>query len=111
MTNKSKLVVGISLALLSGSAMAANTPAEDDSLLVMFKETVSKEQRENVIRSVGGILRETDALGRDLRMRHVAQGRINEIRVANAAQRDRALKRLAMHPLIEVAEPNYTISI
>ncbi|RUO30942.1 peptidase S8 [Aliidiomarina sedimenti] len=111
MTNKTKLVVGISLALFTGSAMAASTQAEEDSLLVMFKESVSKEQREEVIRGVGGILRETDVLGRDLRMRHVAQGRINEIRVANSAQRDRAIKRLAAHPLIEVAEPNYTISI
>ena len=110
MTNKSKLVVGIYLALFAGSAMAANPPADEESLLVIFKSSVSKDQRENVVRSVGGMLRATDDAGRDLRMRHVAEGRINKIRVANAAQRDRVIKRLSQHPLIEVAEPNYLLT-
>lgn len=110
MTNKSKLVVGISLALFAGSAMAANPPADEETLLVMFKSSVSKDQRESVVRSVGGILRATDDAGRDLRMRHVAEGRINKVRVANAAQRDRVIKRLSHHPLIEVAEPNYILT-
>lgn len=111
MANKTRLVVGISLALFAGSAMAANQPAADDeSLVVMFKSSVSKLEREKVIRSVGGILRETDAEGRDLRMRHVAEGRINEVKVANAAQRDRLIKRLSVHPLVEVAEPNYILT-
>lgn len=108
MANKNKLVVGISLALFAGSAMAANQPAADEqSLVVMFKPSVSKVERETVVRSVGGILRETDAEGRDLRMRYVADGRINKITVANAAQRDRVIKQLTRHPLVEVAEPNY----
>lgn len=111
MANKNKLVVGISLALFAGSAMAANQPtADEESLVVMFKPSVSKSEREMVIRSVGGILRETDAQGRDLRMRHVAEGRINKVRVANAAQRDRLIKRLSVHPLVEVAEPNYILT-
>ncbi|MCC5878372.1 MAG: S8 family serine peptidase [Idiomarina sp.] len=110
MANKSKLVVGISLALFAGSAMAANQPADEETLLVMFKPSVSKDQRESVVRSVGGILRATDDAGRDLRMRHVAEGRINKIHVANAAQRDRVIKRLSQHPLIEVAEPNYILT-
>ena len=110
MTNKRKLVVGISLALFAGSAMAANHPADEETLLVMFKPAVSKDQRESVVRSVGGMLRATDEAGRDLRMRHVAEGRINKIRVANAAQRDRVIKRLSQHPLIEVAEPNYILT-
>lgn len=112
MTNKSQLVVGLSLALLAGSVSAATKyDADDTSLLVIFKEQVSKEERQQVIRGVGGLLRDMDDRGRDLRMRHVAQGRINEIRVANQAQRDRALKRLTLHPMIEVVEPNYVLSL
>lgn len=111
MTNKKKLVVGISLALFAGSAMAANKQAEDDSLLVIFKDQVTKEDRLETIRGVGGMMRATDERGRDLSLRHIADGRINKIRVANAAQRDRVIKRLSQHPLVEVAEPNYIISI
>jgi subtilisin family serine protease/subtilisin-like proprotein convertase family protein len=111
MTNKKKLVVGISLALFAGSAMAANKQAEDDSLLVIFKDQVTKEDRLQTIRGVGGMMRAMDERGRDLSLRHIADGRINKIRVANAAQRDRVIKRLSNHPLVEVAEPNYIISI
>ncbi|RUO27030.1 peptidase S8 [Aliidiomarina minuta] len=111
MTNKKTLVVGISLALFAGSAMAANKQAEDDSLLVVFKDQISKEERLETIRGVGGMMRETDALGRDLSLRNVANGRINKIRVANAQHRDRVMKRLSQHPLVQVAEPNYIISI
>ncbi|MGX5915685.1 S8 family serine peptidase [Aliidiomarina sp. Khilg15.8] len=111
MTNKKKLVVGISLALFAGSAMAANKQAEDDSLLVIFKDQVTKEDRLQTIRGVGGMMRATDERGRDLSFRHVADGRINKIQVANAAQRDRVIKRLSNHPLVEFAEPNYIISI
>ncbi|MCL4409568.1 MAG: S8 family serine peptidase [Firmicutes bacterium] len=111
MTKLKTLVAGISLALFAGSAIAANSPsADDESLLVVFKPAVSKQEREALVRSVGGLLHATDEAGRDLRMRHVAEGRINTIRVANAAQRDRVLKRLSQHPLIEVAEPNYRLT-
>lgn len=44
-------------------------------------------------------------------MRHIADGRIAKVNVRNAKQRDALIKRLSQHPLVEVAEPNYVISI
>lgn len=112
MANIKKLVVGISMALAASSAVAAtDKKADDDSLLVMFKQAVTKEQRQDLIKNAGGSLRALDDRGRDLAMRNIADGRIAKVRVRNAAQRDALIKRLSQHPLVEVAEPNYIISI
>lgn len=111
MTNKRKLVVGISLALCTGSAMAAQQQAEEDSLLVVFKPQVAKEERIETIRNAGGVLRKLDARGRDSAMSHIAEGRIAKVKVRDAAQRDRLIKKLSRHPLIDVAEPNYVIHL
>ncbi|MCA1767734.1 MAG: S8 family serine peptidase [Idiomarina sp.] len=112
MANIKKLVVGISMALVAGSAVATtDKKADDDSLLVMFKHAVTKEQRQDLIKNAGGSLRALDDRGRDLAMRNIADGRIAKVKVRNAAQRDALIKRLSQHPLVEVAEPNYIISI
>ena len=112
MANIKKLVVGISIALAAGSAVAAtDKKADDDSLLVMFKQSVTKEQRQDLIKNAGGSLRALDDSGRDIAMRHIADGRIAKVNVRNAKQRDALIKRLSQHPLVEVAEPNYVISI
>lgn len=112
MAHLKKLVVGISMALIAGSAAASNDKkADDDSLLVVFKHAVTKEQRIDVIRNFGGSLRALDDSGRDVAMRHIADGRIAQVNVRNAQQRDALIKRLSRHPLIDAAEPNYIISI
>lgn len=112
MANIKKLVVGISMVLVAGSAAAAtDKKADDDSLLVMFKQSVTKEQRQDLIQNAGGSLRALDDSGRDIAMRHIADGRIAKVKVRNAKQRDALIKRLSQHPLVEVAEPNYIINI
>ena len=111
MTNLKKLVVGVSMALATGAAAANGKQADDDSLLVVFKHSVTKEQRQDLINRAGGTLRALDSRGRDIAMRNIADGRIAQVNVRNAKQRDALIKRLSNHPFIEVAEPNYIISI
>ncbi|MAO68913.1 MULTISPECIES: S8 family serine peptidase [Idiomarina] len=111
MTNLKKLVVGVSMALAAGTAAANSKQADDDSLLVVFKASATKEQRLNLISNAGGTLRALDNRGRDMAMRNIADGRIAKVNVRNAKQRDALIKRLSNHPLVDVAEPNYIISI
>ena len=111
MTNLKKLVVGVSMALATGAAAANGKQADDDSLLVVFKHSATKEQRQDLISRAGGTLRALDNRGRDIAMRNIADGRIAQVNVRNAKQRDALIKRLSNHPLDDVAEPNYIISI
>lgn len=111
MTNLKKLFVGVSMALAAGTAVANGQSADDDSLLVVFKASATKEQRQDLINNAGGALRALDDRGRDIAMRHIADGRIAKVNVRNAKQRDALIKRLSNHPLVDVAEPNYIISI
>ena len=111
MTNLKKLVVGVSMALATGAAAANGKQADDDSLLVVFKHSATKEQRQDLISRAGGTLRALDNRGRDIAMRNIADGRIAQVNVRNAKQRDALIKRLSNHPLVDVAEPNYIISI
>lgn len=111
MTNLKKIVVGVSMALATGTAAANGKQADDDSLLVVFKASATKEQRLDLITHAGGTLRALDNRGRDMAMRNIADGRIAKVNVRNAKQRDALIKRLSNHPLVDVAEPNYIISI
>ena len=76
MTNLKKLVVGVSMALATGAAAANGKQADDDSLLVVFKHSATKEQRQDLISRAGGTLRALDNRGRGIAMRNIADGRI-----------------------------------
>ncbi|MDP5191932.1 S8 family peptidase, partial [Rheinheimera baltica] len=108
MTQKKTLTLAIAAALLSGSALAG-TSAPDDSILVMFKHGVSKQERQALIKQNGASLRQLDAQGRDVKMRYIADGRIVKVSVPKGADRSRLIKTLAAHPAVEVAEPDYPL--
>ena len=108
MTQKKTLTLAIAAALLSGSALAGTT-ATDDSILVMFKHGVSKQERQALIKQNGASLRQLDAQGRDVKMRYIADGRIVKVSVPKGADRSRLIKTLAAHPAVEVAEPDYPL--
>ncbi len=110
MIKKSLIALAVGTALISGTAFAKDhAPAADDSIMVMFKPGVTKQQRETVIRRTGASLRQLDAQGRDLAFKHVADGRIAKIRVPKGVNKDFVMKQLARNPAIEVAEPNYLV--
>ncbi|OCW97300.1 S8 family serine peptidase [Alishewanella sp. HH-ZS] len=110
MIKKSLIALAVGTALISGSAFAKEqAPAADDSILVMFKPGVNKQQRETLIRRTGASLRQLDAQGRDLAFQHVADGRIVKVRVPKGVNKDFVMKQLARNPAVEVAEPNYLV--
>lgn len=110
MNQKKILALAISAALLSGSVMAADKiAASDDAILVMFKPGVSKVERENVVKQHGASLRQLDDQGRDVKMRHVADGRIVKVKLPKGLDRDHLIKKLSLNPAVEVAEPDYRL--
>lgn len=110
MTHKKLIVLAISAALFAGgNALAASPDSDSDSILVMFKPGVSKQQRESLIKHQGASLRQLDDMGRDPRMKHVAQGRIVKVLVPSGVNAETLLKKLAANPAVEVAEPNYPL--
>ncbi|KKO46462.1 peptidase S8 [Arsukibacterium ikkense] len=110
MSKQKILVLAIAAALSSGSVFATQHGAEaDDSILVMFKPGASKQERVSAVQRTGANLRQLDDQGRDIKMRHVADGRIAKIRVPKGINRDNLIKQLMMSPAVEIAEPNYLV--
>lgn len=110
MSKQKILALAIAAALSSGSAVANNTPAvADDSILVMFKPGATKQERVSAVKRSGASLRQLDSQGRDIKMRHIADGRIAKIKVPKGVNRDFLIKQLATHPAVAVAEPNYLV--
>lgn len=104
-----KLAIAVSAALVAGSVLAAPQQAADDSILVVFKPGVGKAERISVMQRAGVSLRELDAEGRDVRMQHIADGRIAKVKLPRGVHRDHLIKKLTQHPAIDVAEPNYLV--
>lgn len=109
MRQKTILTLAVLTALTSGSALANSIQAASDSVLVVFKPGVSKQERAAVLKTHGVSLRYADADGFDSRSRYLADGRIAEITVPKGVSRDVLLKKLSQHKAISIAEPNYII--
>jgi serine protease len=107
MNHKTLIAIAVTAALVSGSSLA-NEP-NDESILVMFKPGVTKQQRENIVQQQGASLRQLDAQGRDMKMRYVADGRIVKVQVPKGVDRDELVKKLTVNPNVAVAEPNYPL--
>ena len=105
MNKKNLVYIAISTALLAASANAMET--SENSILVMFKPGVAKQQRLDVVQNAGGVLRQLDADGRDLKMRYVAGGRIVKVQLPQGVDRARMIKKLSANPAIEIAEPDF----
>ncbi|KKO50462.1 peptidase S8 [Arsukibacterium sp. MJ3] len=110
MSKQKIIALAVAAALSSGTAFAnAKATQADDSILVMFKPGVSKQERVSTIKRSGASLRQLDAQGRDIKMRHIADGRIAKIKVPKGVNRDYLIKQLTLNPTIEIAEPNYLV--
>ncbi|MGP9800947.1 S8 family serine peptidase [Rheinheimera sp. NSM] len=109
MTHKTLIALAVATALVSAGAMANSSTGTEDSILVMFKPGVSKQERQQLITQQGASLRQLDAQGRDMKMRYVADGRIVKVNVPKGVDRDHLIKKLAANPAVEVAEPDYPV--
>ncbi|WP_417357185.1 S8 family serine peptidase [Gallaecimonas pentaromativorans] len=117
MSHKKLIALAVGAALLGASSAYAApgkslTPsAATDSILVMFKTGIDRQQRLLSIQSAGGKLRALDSAGRDLRFKHLAGGRLAKVMVPQGMDRDALLKKLSQDPAIAVAEPNYRLHL
>lgn len=109
MTHKTLIALAVATALVSAGAVANTNKGTEDSILVMFKPGVSKQERQQLITQQGASLRQLDAQGRDMKMRYVADGRIVKVNVPKGVDRDHLIKKLAANPAVEVAEPDYPV--
>jgi serine protease len=109
MNHKTLIALAVTTALVSASAVANSAAGTEDSILVMFKPGVSKQERQQLITQQGASLRQLDAQGRDMKMRYVADGRIVKVKVPKGVNRDHLIKKLAANPAVEVAEPNFPV--
>ncbi|MEH8017832.1 S8 family serine peptidase [Rheinheimera muenzenbergensis] len=108
MMRKNLIALAIAASLASVSAVAAAVPGED-AILVMFKPGVGKQERIDAVKGSGASLRQLDDNGRDMKLRYVADGRIVKVTLPKGADRDKLIKKLTLHPAIEIAEPDFPL--
>lgn len=80
------------------------------TILVKFKEGVTKKQRNGLASMAGGKFKDKDEDGVDDRYEHILSGRLALIKLKGEKGKDlasQALRALQNHPLIEYAEYNY----
>jgi subtilisin family serine protease/subtilisin-like proprotein convertase family protein len=109
MNKKTILALAVCAAVSGVGAQAAQIQAASDSVLVVFKPGVSKQERAQVMKSHGVSLKFADKDGLDARSRNLLDGRIAELKVPAGVDRDLLLKKLSQHKAIQVAEPNYIL--
>lgn len=80
------------------------------TILVKFKERVTKKQRMNIASLVRGTFKDKNNDGIDDRFEHIMSGQLALIKLQGEKEKDLALQALSVlhnHPLIDYAEPNY----
>ena len=80
------------------------------TILVKFKEKISKKQKKDLASLVGGKFKDKNEDGIDDRYQHILGGRLAALELQGEKGKDlasRALRKLENHPLIEYAEYNY----
>jgi len=80
------------------------------TILVKFKERVTKKQRMNIASLVRGTFKDKNNDGTDDRFEHIMSGQLALIKLQGEKEKDLALQALSVlhnHPLIDYAEPNY----
>jgi len=80
------------------------------TILVKFKERVTKKQRTNIASLVRGTFKDKNNDGIDDRFEHIMSGQLALIKLQGEKEKDLALQALSVlhnHPLIDYAEPNY----
>ncbi len=108
-------VSGLLLTGISGAVSAAThiSGAKNDfdkhSILVKFKDHAGPGERRNLARAINATFKDRNNDGVDDRFANIAKGRLAQLDLAKGQQVEQQLKRLANHPMIEFAEPNYMV--
>jgi serine protease len=100
----------LSLALLplmaSSHAHASKAEIFDDSVIVVYKENVSKAQKMRARSSVGARISDANRDEIDDRFSNLLSGRIAKLELRGKSVKD-AIEILKKNPAIKIAEPNY----
>ncbi|MFG0450122.1 S8 family serine peptidase [Shewanella sp. YQ_9] len=102
-------VAGV-MALGSAPAMAKNEIRyAKDSILVVYKDNATKEERTAAQRLVRGTLRDANADGIDDKFARLLDGRLAKLNLRQGADIEQAIKMISSHPAVKYAEPNYIL--
>ncbi|WP_159581863.1 S8 family serine peptidase [Alteromonas sp. KUL106] len=100
----------LSLALLplmaSSNAHAAKAEIFDDSVIVVYKENVSKLEKMRARSSVGARISDANRDEIDDRFSNILNGRIAKLQLRGKSVKD-AIEILKKNPAVKVAEPNF----
>ena len=105
----------LSLALLPMLASAniqstSSTPYYDDSIIVVYKDSMSKEDKKSARDLVLGKISDLNADEVDDAYRNLLNGRVANFKLDKMSTKE-ALKKLRNHPAVLYAEPDYVVSI
>ncbi len=105
------LLTGLSpVALAVTKAPLKAMPQYDNqSVLVKFKQKVTKKDRKALTRNLGVSFKDKNNDGVDDRLRNIANGRLAVLDLGQGRQVEAVLNSLKNHPLVEYAEPNYIV--
>jgi subtilisin family serine protease/subtilisin-like proprotein convertase family protein len=100
----------LSLALLPVLGMAAPVEKityDENSILVVYKETASLAQKLNARALVSASIRDLDKDEKDDRFKYVLKGNLAKYNLGGKMSVKDAIVKLSAHPAVKFAEPNY----
>ena len=86
------------------------TPYHSDSIIVVYKENISKDQKRNARNLVLAKISDLNADEVDDAYRNLLNGRIANFKLEGMSSKD-ALKKIRNHPAVLYAEPDYIVSV
>ncbi|MGQ8365734.1 S8 family serine peptidase [Glaciecola sp. 1036] len=102
----SALTLAMLPALAVGTANAAQAELFDDTVIVKYKENVSKVERMRARSSVGATISDKNRDEIDDRFSNLLDGRLANLKLRGKSVKE-ALEVLRKNPAVEYAEPNY----
>ena len=104
------LAIAGAMTLSALPVSAQNAPAyEKDSILVVYKDNVTKAERSAAQRLIRGTLNDANADGVDKKFQHLLNGKLARLALRKGANVEEAIKVISRHPAVKYAEPNYII--
>lgn len=105
-TGLSALSVALLPLLAAGNAHASKAEIFDDSVIVVYKENVSREAKARARSSVGAQISDLNRDEIDDRFSNILDGRIAKLQLSGKSVKD-AIEILSRNPSVKIAEPNY----
>ncbi|MBW8183233.1 S8 family serine peptidase [Shewanella nanhaiensis] len=80
-----------------------------DSILVVYKDNVTKSERLSAQRLVRGSIRDINADGVDDKFANLMGGKLAKLSLRSGSDVSKAIKMISQHPAVQYAEPNYIL--